>query len=84
MLVVTAKVLDARRELAKASDSLGSLRGRQLCVAKGTYSVTYNIRITPTMAALQSAHDLPGVIIESGVYYLVHVYKSNRVYKRTE
>ncbi|MEX0709562.1 MAG: hypothetical protein WD078_16520 [Woeseia sp.] len=81
MLVVTAKVLDAGRELAKANDSLGSLRGRQLCVAKGTYSVTDNIRITPTMAALQPAHDFPGVIIESGVDYLVHVYKSNRVYR---
>jgi hypothetical protein len=33
MFVVTAKVVDARCELAKANDSLGSLLGWQLCVS---------------------------------------------------
>jgi hypothetical protein len=36
------------------------------------------------MAALQSAHDLAGVIIESGVYYFVHVYNPIKVYKEIE
>jgi len=52
MFVITAKVTDARGELAKANDSLGSPLGRQLCVSECTYAVTYDIRITPTMAAL--------------------------------
>jgi hypothetical protein len=84
MFVVTAKVVDAGCELAEANDSLGSLLGWQLCVSQCTYSVTHNIRITPTMAALQSAHDLPSVIVESGVYYLVHVYNSIKVYGQIE
>jgi hypothetical protein len=52
MFLVTAKVADTRRELAKANDSFGSLLWRQLCVSECTYSISYNIRITPTMAAL--------------------------------
>jgi hypothetical protein len=84
MFVVTAKVVDARCELAKANDSLGSPLGWQLCVSQCPYSVTHNIRITPTMAALQSAHDLACVIIESGVYYLVHVYNFIKVYREIE
>jgi hypothetical protein len=43
MFVVTAKVMDARRELAKANDSLGSLLGWQFCVSQRTYAVTYDI-----------------------------------------
>ena len=84
MLVVTAKVVDARGEVAKANDSFGSLLRWQFCVSERTYAITYDIRITPTMAALQSAHDLLRVIIEPGVYYLVHVYNSIKVYKEIE
>ena len=32
------------------------------------------------MAALQAAHDLSRVIIESGVYYVTHVYNAIKVY----
>jgi hypothetical protein len=84
VLVVTAKVMDARGERAKANNAFGSLLGWQLGVSQCPYAVTHNIRITPTMAALQAAHDFPGVIIESGVDYLVHVYNSIKVYKEIE
>lgn len=81
MLLVTAKVLDARRKFSEANDSPGSLPGRQLCVAQCAYSITYNIGIAPTMATLQSTHDFPRVFIESGMYYIAHVYNTSRVYR---
>jgi hypothetical protein len=84
VLVVTAKVINARGEPAKANDAFGSLLGWQLGVSQCPYAVTHNIRITPTMAALQAAHDFPGVVIESCVYYLVHVYNSIKVYKEID
>jgi hypothetical protein len=52
MFVVTAKVMDAGRELAEANYSLGSLLGWQLCVSQRTYAITCNIRIAPTMTEL--------------------------------
>jgi len=52
MFVVTTKVVDAGRELAETNDSFCSLLGRQLRISERSYAVTYDIRITPTMAAL--------------------------------
>jgi hypothetical protein len=84
MFVVTAKVANAGCKFSEANDSLASLLGWQFCVSQRAYAVTYDIRITPTMAALQAAHDVPRVFIESGVYYFVHVYNSIKVYKEIE
>jgi hypothetical protein len=81
MLLVTAKVLDAGRKFAETNDSPGSLPGWQLCVAQRAYSVTHDIGIAPTMATLQSTHDFPRVFIESGMYYIVHVYNTSKVYR---
>lgn len=82
MLAVAAKILDAGRKLAEANDSPGALTRGKFCVTECPYSVTYDLRIAPAMAALQPAHDFPRVFIESGVYDGIHVYNSSKVYRK--
>jgi hypothetical protein len=84
MPVVTTEVGNTRSELAEADDSLIALPGWELCVPKRANALANDIGIAPPMAALQAAHDLPRVIIESGVYYVTHVYNAIKVYRQVK
>lgn len=84
MLAITAKVRNTRREFAEAYDSAASLIGREVGLTERAYSVAYGFGIAPTVTALQSTHDLPRMSVQSGMYYIVHVYNASRVYTEVQ
>lgn len=77
---IAPEIVDTGGELAKTLDAPRSLGGRQLFFTEGPYAVADYVGVAPAIAALQPAHDFPGVLVESGMDYRVYVYSIVSVY----
>lgn len=83
MFLVAAEIVDSRGELPEADDSLTAFASWQFHFTERAYSMPYDFRITPAVAALQAVHDFPCLFVESGVHDIFHVYNCIRVYKQS-